>query len=359
MALAGARVYVHGRLRGLTQRRIVQLVKAAGARPTRAGATATLVVVGHSTAGSTLSDTGDLALRFNPAKAKFVSERNFKARVGIGTLAREIERPYSGEQLQRLAGLGTPQLRGLALYDVLDPVDDRFPYADLVVARAIKRLLSGGAGLGKIAAAALALEQRGMSLSHVRLSEAPWGEILQEVDGGLARLDGQLFLPIESEDISADDAFATAEASEAERDWAAAERWYDLAARLDRGDPVIPFNLGNVLDARGRPLEAEIAYRRAIGRAPDFADAWFNLGVLQERIGRQAEALASYEQAYLVEPAYADALHNAAVLLMRLRRFGKALALWDAILALSPPNAAEVKRLAHLCRLELNNAASR
>jgi tetratricopeptide (TPR) repeat protein len=341
----------------LTQRRIVQLLKAAGARTTRAGATASLVVLGHSTAGPTLSDTGELGLRFNPAKAAFVSERAFKARFGIGAPAGEVERPYTSEQMQRLAGLTGSQLRGLALYDVLDPAEDRFPYADLVVARAIKRLLSGGARLGKIAAAALALEQRGTSLSHVRLAEAPWGEILQEVEGGLARLDGQLFLPIESEDISADEAFARAETSEADRDFPAAERWYALAARLDRGDPVIAFNLGNVLDAQGRPLDAEIAYRQAIARAPDFADAWFNLGVLQERIGRQEEALASYEQAYLAEPTYADALHNAAVLLMRLKRFGKALELWDAIAARVPPNAAEVRRLAHLCRLELKNAA--
>jgi len=220
----------------------------------------------------------------------------------------------------------------------------------------VRRLLSGGAKLGKIVAAALALEQTGMSLSSTRLSEAPWGEILQEIDGRPASLDGQMFLPIEGEDIGADTAFARAEASEADGDLAAAQRWYELAARLDRGDAVISFNLGNVLDAAGRPREAEMAYRQAIGRSPDLADAWFNLGVLQEKHGRSEEALTSYQQAYSAEPTYTDALHNAALLLMRLQRFAAALVLWERIAAISP--VAEVKRLAHLCRLELNNAAS-
>ena len=35
-----------------------------------------------------------------------------------------------------------------------------------------------------------------------------------------------------------------------------AERLYDLAAWLDRDDPVIPFNLGNVLDELGHEREA-------------------------------------------------------------------------------------------------------
>ena len=64
-------------------------------------------------------------------------------------------------------------------------------------------------------------------------------------------------------------------------------RWYELAARLDATDPVIPFNLGNVLDELGFTREAEIAYRQAIARSPDMADAWFNLAATtgKERAG--------------------------------------------------------------------------
>ena len=153
--------------------------------------------------------------------------------------------------------------------------------------------------------------------------------------------------------MDAEEAFTRAETFEQGGDLDSALKWYDLAARLDANDPVIPFNLGNVLDELGRFQEAEIAYRRAIERGPEVADAWFNLGVLQEKTGREDEALSSYERAFAVEPAYADALHNAALLHLRKGRFAAALTLLDIILALAPADKGEAKRLAHLCRLEL------
>jgi tetratricopeptide (TPR) repeat protein len=159
--------------------------------------------------------------------------------------------------------------------------------------------------------------------------------------------------------MDADEAFVRAEASELEGDLDSARRWYDLAARLDENDAIIPFNLGNVLDELGRPREAEIAYRQAIARSPDLADAWFNLGVLKEKMGRDEEALSSYEKAFAIEPTYADALHNAALLLMRKRRFEAALPLLNQIMSQSVSSAPEAKRLAHLCRLELRHDAER
>ena len=94
-----------------------------------------------------------------------------------------------------------------------------------------------------------------MSLSGVRLAEAPWGELLRVFQGALAEIDGQLILPLEGSDVDADKAFARAEASEQDGDLDSARRWYDLAARLDENDAVIPFNLGNVLDELGRRLK--------------------------------------------------------------------------------------------------------
>ena len=124
--------------------------------------------------------------------------------------------------------------------------------------------------------------------------------------------------------------------------------------RPDR--PVVPFNLGNVLDELGRTREAEIAYRQAIAREPDMADAWFNLGVLQDAMGREADALASYARAIKSEPAYPDALHNASLLHMRRREFDAALRLLERLLSGADANAAEIRRLAHLCRLEARAA---
>jgi tetratricopeptide (TPR) repeat protein len=360
MTSSGQKVYVYGRLRGITSRRIDQLAAAMGLTLTRRPSAADAIVLAHSTVASAVSDAGELRLTFRrKADAALVSERSFRSRLGILVLSSASEPRYSEDQIARLAGLNGPQLRTLSHYDVLGPGDSGFSYVDLVVARAVGRLIAAGAKFPRIIGAALALEQRGMSLSGVRLAEAPWGELVQVLEGALAEIDGQLLLPLEGPHIGADEAFARAEASEQEGDLNSARRWYELAARIDENDAVIPFNLGNVLDELGRPREAEIAYRQAIVRSPDLADAWFNLGVVQEKMGREEEALSSYERAFAVEPTYADALHNAALLLMRKRRFATALALLDQIMSASPARAHEAKRLAHLCRLEMRHDAER
>jgi tetratricopeptide (TPR) repeat protein len=358
--LPGQKVYVFGRLRGLTLRRLSALAAAHGLNVTRRPSAAGLIVLAHVAVGAVVSEAGELCFGFR-AKPNTVllSERAFRVKLGLAPGPREGERPYSIEQIARHAGLTPAQARTLSLFDVLDPCEGRFSYVDLATARAIGKLFAGGAHFPKIIVAALALGQKGERLSSVRVAEAPWGEVVQAVDGGWAGCDGQLLLPLEGQDIDASEAFTRAEASEEAGELEQARRWYVLAARLDASDAVIPFNLGNVLDELGRAREAEIAYRQAISREPDFADAWFNLGVLKEKQGREEEALESYERAFAVEPTYADALHNAALLLIRRRRFEAALPLLERIGALSPEASREARRLAQLCRIEITHEAVR
>jgi tetratricopeptide (TPR) repeat protein len=360
MTLADQKVYVYGRLRGVTIRRLRFLARAAGLALTRRPRAADIIALAHSTARSAVSEQGELRLRFQAKREpELLSERSFRSRIGMPASRAVAESCYSEGQVAKLAGLGVEQLRTLALYDVLSPAESGLSYTDLIVARAVGRLSCEGIAFPKIIAAALALEERGLSLSGVRLAEAPWGELVQVLDGRVAQVDGQLVLSLEGSDVNSDEAFAGAEAYEQAGDLEQAVRLYDLAARLDKVDPVIPFNLGNVLDELGRGREAEIAYMQAIARDPKFPDAWFNLGVLHEKVGRVDEALSSYERAYAAEPSYADALHNAALLLMRKRRFSASLKLLEQLLATSQSSAGEARRLAHLCRLELKQEQER
>jgi tetratricopeptide (TPR) repeat protein len=354
------KVYVYGRLRGVTARRLRLLARAAGIALTRRPQAADIIVLAHSTARSAVSEQGELRLRFSPKRnAQLLSERSFRSRIVTLSPKAIADNPYSEGQVAKLAGLEVEQLRTLALYDVLSPIESGFSYRDLIVARAVGRLSDEGAAFPKVIAAALALEGRGLSLSGVRLAEASWGELVQVLDGAVAQVDGQLVLALEGSDVNSDEAFAGAEAYEQAGDLEQAERLYDLAARLDKVDPVIPFNLGNVLDELGRVREAEFAYRQALARDPNFPDAWFNLGVLQERVGRIDEALSSYERAFAVEPTYADALHNAALLLMRKREFLAAMKLLEQLVTTSQSSVREAQRLAHLCRLELRQESVR
>ncbi|MBV9287674.1 MAG: tetratricopeptide repeat protein [Hyphomicrobiales bacterium] len=357
--MPGSKVYVLGRLRGLTLRRLNALALANGLALTRRPSAAGFVVLAHGAAGVAVSNSGELRLGLRlEAHTSFLSERTFRVKLGLLPGLGAGERPYSADQMASHAGLTTAQTRTLSLFDVLNPCEDGFSYADLATARAVGKLIAAGVGFPRIIAAALALDEKGERLSSARLAEAPWGELVRAVEGGWAQCDGQLLLPLEGEDLDAEEAFARAEASEAAGDLASARRWYELAGRLDAADAVIPFNLGNVLDELGLPREAELAYRQAIARAPDFADAWFNLGVLNEKRGREADALLSYQKAFTVEPTYADALHNAALLLIRRRCFARALALLERIVAQSGAGGREARRLAQLCRMELKHEAA-
>jgi tetratricopeptide (TPR) repeat protein len=350
------RVHICGRLRGITKRRLDSLSAAAGVTLTRGTATADAVVIGHNEAGRAVSAAGELQFGFRlKPDARLLSEHAFRRRLGLEA-APATHGSYSEEQIAKHAALGATQLRTLALFDVLSPADGRYSFADLATARAAALLFSTGVGFPKIIAAAFALERRGESLSSVRLAEAPWGEVLQVFRGALAEMDGQLLLPLEGgASLDADGAFALGEESEQGGDLPSARRYYELAARLDPADAVIPFNLGNVLDELGLAREAEIAYRQAIARDPEMADVWFNLGVLQEKTGREQDALSSYQQAFANDPAYTDALHNAALLHMRRRDFTAAVHLLDQLPS-TAANATETRRLAQLCRLEARTA---
>src|SRR5262249_9986717 len=60
------------------------------------------------------------------------------------------------------------------------------------------------------------------------------------------------------------------------------------------------FNLGNMLRACGRNVEAEAALRAAIRIDPAFAEAWYNLGDLLDDQGRSEAAIESLRKAVQV-----------------------------------------------------------
>src|SRR6185369_10281599 len=117
MSLSQEKVHIHGRMRGLTKRRVAQLLQTAGARVARPPASATLLVLGHASALATLADDGRLELGFETA-AEFISEQEFKRLLGLPSPSPE-ERGYSAAQLERGGPLSPAQLRALALYDVV------------------------------------------------------------------------------------------------------------------------------------------------------------------------------------------------------------------------------------------------
>jgi tetratricopeptide (TPR) repeat protein len=87
-----------------------------------------------------------------------------------------------------------------------------------------------------------------------------------------------------------------------------------------KGDPAnasAPFNLGDMLRAAARTVEAEAALRAATRANPAFGEAWYNLADLLDDQGRSAAAVECLRKALLVAPDCIDATFNLALLLQR------------------------------------------
>ena len=67
-----------------------------------------------------------------------------------------------------------------------------------------------------------------------------------------------------------------------------------------------PFNLGNLLRAAARAVEAEAALRTATRANPGFAEAWYNLADLLDDQGRSEAAIECLRKALLVAPEHID-----------------------------------------------------
>jgi tetratricopeptide (TPR) repeat protein len=357
--LAGQTLFLVGRVHGVTRRRLEQLARGRGGRvAAKPTVRVTVIAVGHSAAAKALPD-GHIRLPAGlPDTAAMISEHELRRRLGLLRPPEAVDRSLGTAELERLSGLTPRLLACLVLFDVVEPIDGRYSYRDVVAAREAGRLLARGIALHQVLEAAIALRRRGGHLAESRLAESPSGELLRELGGQLAELSGQLTMPLDHEVRSIDDLVAAAERAEESEDLATAESLYTTALRADANDPVIPFNLGNVFDAQERPAEAKIAWQIAVARDPGFAEAWYNLAMAAEDDDHADLAVAQYRRAVQARPDYVDAHFNLALMLTKLDRYGDALAVWERVLELAPSSkqAAIAKRAAALCRMEINQA---
>jgi tetratricopeptide (TPR) repeat protein len=77
---------------------------------------------------------------------------------------------------------------------------------------------------------------------------------------------------------------------------AEAQRLYRFLMKSDPTDASAPFNLGNMLRASARTVEAEAALRAATRANPAFAEAWYNLADLLDDQGRSDAAVECLRQ---------------------------------------------------------------
>lgn len=96
------------------------------------------------------------------------------------------------------------------------------------------------------------------------------------------------------------------------------------------------FGLALLYSAQGRQQDAIEQFRKGLALAPDNADAWCNLGLACRAAGENLGALEAFGRAVSISPAMVKAHGNRGALLMALSRWEEAVQTWDRLLGLEP-----------------------
>jgi tetratricopeptide (TPR) repeat protein len=338
-----------------------EMVRKHGGKP-REGVTkqTDLLIVGQL--GWPLLDDGRPSNSLAQAKSyriPIASERQFLTWLGKSAPA-EQSKSYTAAQLCSLSKLPPEVVEQLAMFGLIEEHDGHYGFRDLAAARQVASLLAAGTGLSTITRSLHEIRKwlPDAGLSNLRLFPESSDRLLVEQVKGRTERTGQYILEVESTHEDADALFAGARAAEEQGDLATAEQLYRRLTKLDRNDPVAPFNLGNVLRSMGRTVEVESAYRAAVRADPNYACAWYNLADMLDDQGRAKEAIECLTRALDADPDYVDAMFNMALLLQRMERHAEAARMWKNYLQLddSSPWAARAKRALKYCEMYLSRS---
>src|SRR6516162_2983587 len=352
-----------GRLACMTRAEAFEVVRQHGGTPSQTVTKRTkLLIVGEL--GWPLLDDGRPSNKLARARSysvPVVSERRFLEWTGK-FIPDNTNKAYSIDQLASLSGLSGDKIQELTQLSLLDERAGRFGFRDLASARQIAKLLADGVRLSEIIRSVGQIRKwlPDVGLANVRLHAGPHYSLEVEQPGGRTDKNGQFVLAVDTSRHNPDDLFANAQAAEEAGDIAEAARLYRTLMKSDPTDASAPFNLGNMLRADGRNVEAEAALRTATRVDPKFSDAWYNLSDLLDEQGRTEAAIECLRTTLRVAPDYADAMFNLALLLQRTNRYAEAADCWRRYLATDCQSewAKRARRSLKFCEMQINLTAS-
>ena len=361
-ALKGSVAFT-GRLACMSRAEAFEVVRQHGGTPSQAVAKRTkLLIVGEL--GWPLLDDGrpsNKLARATSYSIPVISERRFLEWIGK-TVPDETQKTYSAEQLAALSKLSSQTIQELVHFGLLDERGGHFGFRDLASARQIAKLLTDGVRLSEIIRGISEIEKwlPEVGLSNVRFRAGPHNSLEIEQPGGWTDKRGQFLFAVDGVEQSPDDLFDRARSAEEMGDTAEAERLYRLLMKSDPADTSAPYNLGNMLRANGRYVEAEAAFRTATRVYLTFAQAWYNLGDLLDGHGRTDAAIEYLRKALRVVPDYADAMFNLALLLQRKNQYTEAVNYWRRYLVGDRHSdwAVRARRSLKFCEMQANLSTS-
>lgn len=358
--LQGCRVAFTGRLATLTRSAAHSLVRQHGGTVVRSVTRRTgMLVIGmrgwpilpNGAVSSLLERAEELTAVGH--RLEILSEAAFRERIGLDPPASTQAKTYTAGQIAELLGIDPLQLRRWEQLSLVRSEGGHYDFRDLVSLRTIASLVSRGVRTDVIAESLRRfgrfLPDSERPLAQLRLVAEDPSSVLVECDGALIGPDGQLRMDFGQTDEPppaprprlepgdpADDALQRGLECEEAGDLPAAMAAYREALQKQPDFAEAAFNLGNVLRTHGDIGEAEQAYRRAVELDPGLAEGWYNLADMAERRGALAASVQHLEAALRIDPDYADAHYNLARCLEALAREGEAARHWSSYLRLDP-----------------------
>jgi hypothetical protein len=314
-AFQGEIVTFLGRLEALPRGLAARAVLAAGGGVRRAlTRRVSLCVVGHGAS----RDIDQLDVRLGAAArrgAALLSENQFLRKLDVMPPPKPDQRSFTASDIISRSGIAPEDLRLLVLFDIVEPSEhEGFGLRDLIIAKSVRRLLTGGLTIADIVRV-LAAEGRLLHCLPPNLFGDAAGRVAVRLGAAVSEIGGQLRLPLPTGDERSVEAlFEAAESAEDLGAWPEAERLYRRCIERDRRHPIAAFNLGNVLCRLGREREGRLWLQHAVGLDPGFAEAWYNLGLIAKAAGDRQAACRHFEQAIAADPNFADAMFNLAAL---------------------------------------------
>jgi tetratricopeptide (TPR) repeat protein len=275
-------------------------------------------------------------------------------------LGKTLKQTCSREEVRRLLGISTRQLRGWEKLNLIPPLEV-YGFPDIIALRTLLSLRQAKVPASRIRRAVAALRDRYRTgdypLRELRVM-AEAGRITVRMAGSnMEPISGQLLfdferaaapLPMQFPSVSGakpDPKTEAKRAMEAERFFqqgvdleqtgaplAEVVGAYRKALELDAEMTVAWVNLGTVYFHAKAWREAKSFYERALELDPQYPLAHFNLGNLYDETGDRPKAIAHYEAAIKLNPTYGDAHYNLALLHQSTGQVMNAVHHWKAYL---------------------------
>ena len=264
----------------------------------------------------------------------------------------EGARTFSAGELAEVCGLPLAVLQRWVDHGLLTPHEGappRFGFRATGIVRTLAELRRAGWTAPRIKArwieAQAVVTDPDEALSGLLASVGEAAVTLRRADGRLVDSTGQQLFDFAA--VSSTDEGAKLLPLRAPEDWfaigveaEAAGRLHDAARAYEHAMPgrsaETHFNLGNCYYELKRRRDAAVQFATAVGRAPEYAEAWNNLGIVRSELGDGPGSVSALERALVLVPHYADAHYNLAEALSAIGEFDRARQHWRAYLTFDP-----------------------